>query len=55
MKRLNVLYYSHIGDQDHQTTFSPLLECFIDVFIKHYLAQQICLLPAYFPDSEKPT
>ena len=52
MKRLNVRYSFPAGDQDHPTNFFPLFRRLVKNFKKHYQAQQISLLPAYYPDSE---
>ncbi|WP_339736641.1 hypothetical protein [uncultured Sunxiuqinia sp.] len=55
MKRLNVRYNFPTGDQDHPKKKFPLFKRSIKAFKRHYQAQQISLLPAYYPDNEKPT
>ncbi len=52
MRRLNVRYNFPTGDQDHPTNFFPLFKRSVKNVKGHYQAQQISLLPAYYPDSE---
>lgn len=55
MKRLIVRYNFLMGDQDRLTNFFLYIKRCITLYIRIHLAQQFALLPAYFPDNEKPT